>query len=263
MNTSILKNKTIVITRSSDQSKSYVDHFNSLESIVLQLPLLKINRFQDAEALEDVWETIATYEWIVFTSANGVNYFFDYFFKRFNDIRCIGPAKFACVGASTASAIKAYYLEVDLVPIKSDANQLLQELLQIQSLEHSKILVVTGNLNDPTLVSKLETDGHAIVDALQVYETHFEAVASAVDYEIFIKSGADVILFTSASAVESFRSQAKNLQLLPDARRPIIASIGSSTTEILKKYGLTVAVEPPQPNLEALTYALEHYFKTY
>ena len=94
-------------------------------------------------------------------------------------------------------------LEVELIPEKSTAEDLAKELVASDSLDSANVLVVTGNRNR-VLVQMLEDVGHAIVDTLPIYETDFEDVANAADFDKFYSNGADAIIFTSSSTALSF-----------------------------------------------------------
>src|SRR5690606_26798855 len=102
---------------------------------------------------------------IVFSSANGVRYFFEEFFRRYSDIRSIGGIRFAAIGAATAREIESHRIEVELVAEKSTAEGLAKALVATESLDNAKVLVVTGNRNRKVLVKSLQ-DAMAIVDEL-------------------------------------------------------------------------------------------------
>ena len=107
------------------------------------------------------------------------------FFLAYEDIRSFGPMRIACVGEATAAILRAYNLEVELIPKVSTAENLAQELVATDSLDSANILVITGNRNREVLVSMLETVGHAIVDVLPIYDTDFCDVSKAEDPEAY------------------------------------------------------------------------------
>jgi uroporphyrinogen-III synthase len=184
-----------------------------------------------------------------------VRFFFEEFFRLFDDIRALGLLRFACVGDATAKAIAELHLKIECQPKVATAEALAGELIATGSLDSAKVLVITGNLNRDVLVKKLE-EARAIVDQLQVYRTEKTDLAADVVAADFRARGADAILFASSSAVQSFTDQAAALKLAPDAKRPLAGSIGPQTTETMKKVGMPIAFEAKTPSLDSLVEAL-------
>lgn len=238
-----LEGRRIVLTRNKEQSVELRSKVEALGAEVLELPLIKISPYCDPKALDDVFAEIGSYEWIVFTSRNGVQHFFNFFFKRFKDIRCIGGLRVACVGQGTAAEISKYHLEVDFMPEEALSESLAEGLIAHQDLDNTKILVITGNLNRDILVETLETKGRAIIDTLKVYETELEDLSSSEDVKDFRQKGADAVVFASSSAVDSFVKQAKDLQLGPKARKPLTCSIGPITSKTMQLIGIPMDME--------------------
>jgi uroporphyrinogen-III synthase len=197
-----------------------------------------------------------SYEWLIFTSANGVKYFFEEFIRVHVDIRALGLIRIAVVGEATAAAVHELHLRVDLQPKKASAEELAKELVSREAMDSAKVLVVTGNRNREVLVDKLH-EARTIVDRLVVYRT-VEADASAdpvaTDFRVH---GADAILFASPSAAQSFFDQAAALKLEARAKRPLAGSIGPSTTATMKQLGLPVDFEAAEANLDSLVGALQ------
>ena len=194
-------------------------------------------------------------DWIVFTSANGVRFFFEEFHRIYDDIRSLGLLRFAAVGDTTAKAITEQHIKVECQPKTATGEALADELIATGSLDSAKLLVITGNLNRDELVKKLE-EARAIVDRLQVYKTETKDLSSEPSAADFRTRGADAILFASSSAVQSFVDQAGALKLAKDAKRPLAGSIGPQTSETMKKVGMPIDFEAKTPSLDALMEAL-------
>ena len=139
---------------------------------VIELPFISVEQHYDGQRVSEVLAGIAVYEWIIFTSANGVKNFFELFYKAYDDIRCLGPMRIAAVGAATAREIEKHKLKVDLIPKQANADALAAELIENEGVESVQLLIVTGNQNRECLVERLESDeGRAIVDTLPLYRT--------------------------------------------------------------------------------------------
>jgi len=215
---------------------------------------------EDKKLVAEVFAGIATYEWGVFTSANGAREFLRIFFKAYKDIRSFGPMRIACVGEATASIFRKHNLEVELVPETATAEHLAKTLVATDSLDNANVLVVSGNRNREVMVNMLETMGHAIVDILPVYETDFAEVVNSPGLERYKKEGADGIIFSSSSTALSFVEQEEDLILESEARVPIHCSFGPETSKTLLENGLSVELECTNPSIEDMIGKLVQYF---
>lgn len=246
-----LYGKRVVVTRAREQAGQLTRMLHEQGADVIELPFISVEPHFDGQRVSEVLAGIAVYEWVIFTSANGVKHFFDLFHKAYDDIRCLGPMRIAAVGAATAREIEKHKLKVDLVPKQANADALAQELIENEGVESVQILVVTGNRNRESLVERLESDeGRAIVDTLPVYRTSKTDLSDDPAAARFRREGADAVLFTSASTVKSFVDQHAALTLGAGARKPAFGSIGPLTTKTLKERKLPVAFEAAQASLE-------------
>ncbi len=253
--------KRIVVTRSRQQSADLSRKLEVAGAEVMELPLIQIKMESDVKSHIEIFAGIGVYDWIVFTSANGAECFFNIFFKTFTDIRSFGFLKIAAVGTATEAEINKYHLKVDLVPDTAVAEELVEALVKEESIEHQKILVVTGNRNRDVIVKKLE-EAMAIVDTMTVYKTEKTDLSQHPTANIFRQEGADAVTFTSSSTVQSFVEQAASLQLEKDAQRPITCSIGPITSETMRKAGMPVDAEAKYASIDGMIEALIDKFNS-
>jgi uroporphyrinogen-III synthase len=223
------------------------------------MPLVTVTPSVDPETAEDVFEEIGSYEWVIFSSSNGVRYFFDLFHEKFADIRSLGFLRIAAVGQATAAAVSGHRLKVDLIPVNADGESLVEALLNEQVMDNVKVLVVRGNLGRGVIVERLEA-AQAIVDVFPVYATEKTNLAEHPAARDFRCGGADAITFTSPSAVASFVSQAGALQPEKGSVTPITCSIGPVTSLAMREAGLPVDVEAVQQSLDGIVDALVKRF---
>jgi len=252
--------KRIVVTRARSQSGKLKALLEKAGADVMELPLIQVVPEVDKQIASEVFAGLGSYEWIVFTSLNGVREFFDLFLRGFKDLRSLGPARIACVGKATAEELERLHLQVDLVPDKATAEDLAKALIDTDSLDSANVLVVTGNRNRDVLVEMLEAVGHAIVDGLQVYATDFTNLEGDPSAERFCREGADAIVFASSSAVDSYLEQEDDLRLEEGARKPIHCSIGPATSRTLRDNELSVDLEAPKASLSAVVDVLANHF---
>ena len=243
--------KRIVVTRAREQAVQLTQMLTEQGAEVIELPFISVEQHFDGQRVSEVLAGIAVYEWIIFTSANGVKNFFELFYKAYDDIRCLGPMRIAAVGAATAREIEKHKLKVDLIPKQANADTLAEELIENEGVESVQLLIVTGNQNRECLVERLESDeGRAIVDTLPLYRTRKTDLSQEPSAERFRKEGADAVLFTSSSTAKSFVEQHESLKLEPGARKPAFGSIGPLTTKTLNELKVPVAFEATQASLE-------------
>jgi uroporphyrinogen-III synthase len=254
MNAHPLANRRIALTRAAEQNSELRQRFVELGAEVIELPLIKVEKSVKNEDLAEVFPELGRYDWVVFTSANGVRYFFEEFRRVFDDIRSLGLIRIAVIGDATARALAPLHLRIDCRPKIATAEALADELIATGSLDSAQILVVTGNQNRDVLTIKLE-EARAIVDELQVYRTEQIDVSSDPVAADFRAKGADAILFASSSAAKSFADQAASLALSKDARRPLAGSIGPQTSATMKQAGIPIDFTAQEPGIESLVQA--------
>lgn len=251
-----LRDRHIVLTRPEGRGADWKVALTDAGAAVSELPLLEIKFEPDDTVLSEVLDAMGEYDWVVFTSPNGVRGFFDRFFERFTDIRSVGGVRFACVGPATEKALRQYHLDSDLTATQNDALTLGRELMAKYDIENQKILLVTGNLNSPELSRLLMDGAMAIVDLLKVYATEEKYVAESPEAAEFRRRGADVIVFASPSAVESFLHQAAALRPDAGARQPKAVAIGATTADALRKAGIPLAGTAAAPTAIAIRNAV-------
>jgi uroporphyrinogen-III synthase len=250
-----LSGRRVAVTRAREQSPELAGKLVALGAEVVELPLITVTKQIEKDPLSDVMLELGGYDWIVFTSANGVRFFMEEFLRLFDDIRALGLLRFACIGDTTAAAIRGFHLKVECQPKVATAEALAEDLIATGSLDSAKVLVITGNLNRDTIVVKLD-EARAIVDCLQVYKTEKTDLSAEPAAADFRARGADAILFASSSAVQSFVDQAAALKLGKEALRPLAGSIGPQTSETMKKVGMPIDFTAKTPSLDSLVEAL-------
>lgn len=247
-----LKGRRILLTRPEGAGAAWRAALEDAGARVGELPLIAVRHEAESTVLREVMEGLGEYDWVVFTSANGVRGFFDRFFERHGDIRCVGGARFACVGPATEAALRAYHLESDLTPREADAVALARTLMTEHDVENQKVLVVAGNLASDDLPRLLSEQGSAIVDRLVVYATGQADLAGSQEAAAFRREGADLLVFASPSAVESFIHQAASLRLEAGARQPLAVAVGPTTAEAMRRAGIPVGAVAAKPTAEGV-----------
>ncbi|HUI07965.1 MAG TPA: uroporphyrinogen-III C-methyltransferase [Verrucomicrobiae bacterium] len=234
--------KRIVVTRSREQASELVRRLSDLGADVLEIPTIRIKPPQKLAPLREAIASLGEYDWLAFTSPNGVDAFFREFFARHKDIREIGPLRIAAVGAVTTQKLADLHLEVDLQPAEFTTEALLAEFKKSVSCENLRFLMPRADLADERLARGLEALG-GIVDDLEAYQTVPETEDRNGQRARLLEEGADLVTFTSSSTVTNFC----NLVDVPAlrARFPQLrfVSIGPQTSLAAREKALEVAAE--------------------
>ncbi len=252
-----LAGKRIVVTRTRKQAGALSTRLAALGADVFEIPTIRTEPPADLRAFAELVRDAHTYDWVLFTSPNGVSAFFEWFYKLYDDARDIGGARIAAVGPATAARVREFHLKVDLQPGEAVAEALVAALEKEHgSVENLKLLLVRPETTREIIASALEKKG-AIVDEAIGYRTvpETEAGDRTGAIERFRREGADMLTFASSSAVENFL--ALGLPLPPDVK---FASLGPITSGALRARGLRVDVESPQASLDAFAEAIRRFY---
>jgi uroporphyrinogen III methyltransferase/synthase len=250
-----LLGRRVVVTRNRERIGELASGLEALGAEVLSLPMISVTKAINPEVQKEIFSELGSYDWLVFSSVNGVKYFFEAFFEKYKDSRSLGFMKIAAVGEATARSIREYRFSVEVVPKKSVAEELAKALVETGSMDSAKVLVVTGNLGGNVLIDQLN-EAQAIVDRFPVYETEKTDLSKNIVAADFREKGADAILFTSSSGVKSFVGQATALKLEEGAKHPLAGSIGPVTSETMTKVGMPLDFVAKKASLNGLIEAL-------
>ena len=241
----------IVVTRAREQGAQLAHRLQELGAEVLEVPTIRLEPPTQREPLIDALLELNSYDWLVFTSPNGVATFFDYFFRQFHDMRDIGGARIAAVGPATARKLKELHLQVDLMPDEALASSIGEAFAEFESIENLKICLLRAEVANRELPAALEAMG-AIVDDIPCYRTVPETEDLSGAAASLLESGAGWITFTSASTVEHFHARFDLPALLKKFPQMKLASIGPETSKALAALDLTPALEAGQHTIDGL-----------
>ena len=247
----------IVVTRTREQASQLSKQLHDLGAEVLEIPTIKIvppseDRRQD---LIDGLLELNSYNWLVFTSPNGVTAFFDLFFKRFQDLRDIGGARIAAIGPATAAKLKELHLQVDLMPDEALGSKIAAAFDKFETVENLKVCLLRAEVANRELPQALEELG-AIVDDIPVYKTVPETADLNGAAAILTEEGADWITFASASTVEHFHARFDLPKLLKKFPQTKLVSIGPETSKAIRALGLEPKVEAKDHSIEGIVSVL-------
>jgi uroporphyrinogen III methyltransferase/synthase len=242
--------RRIVVTRTRRQAGALSTRLSLLGADVIELPTIRIEPPKDLMEFGELVRDAYQYDWLIFTSPNGVNAFFDMFFRLYQDTRNIGNVRVAAIGSSTALRIKDYHLTVDVQPDEFIGEAIVEELLKFESVENLRFLLVRAEGARGVIPKQLTQHG-AIVDEAIAYRTVTETEDSTGARERFERDGADLMTFTSSSTVTNFLGLK-----LPWPAGLRTASIGPITSETMRQAGLKVDIEAARHDIDGLVDAI-------
>lgn len=244
----------VVVTRTREQASDLSSQLAALGADVIELPTIRIADPTDKRDFAEAVVDAPHYDWLIFSSPNGVRRFFRAFFAVYEDIREIGGARIAAVGPGTAAELRKFGLMVDVMPQKAVAEELIAEFDrkgdEFGGVANVTMLWVHGEQARRTIYDEL-MKRQAIVDECLAYNTVPETEDACGAQTRLREEGADIITFTSSSTVRHF--MAMNLPLPAGCR---IASIGPVTTATLAEYGLKPDVEATEHTIPSLVEAI-------
>ena len=232
----------IVVTRRKEQAGSFAARLAELGADVLEVPTIKITEPLERMAIVDALLELNSYDWLIFTSANGVTAFFDLFFKRFQDLRDLGGARIAAVGPATAAKLRELHLQVDLMPEEYVGSKITAAFKKYQDIDNVKMCLFRAEVANRDLPDALQDEG-AIVDDIAIYKTVAETDDRTGAAARLLAEGADWVTFTSSSTVEHFHARFDLPKLLKQFPQLKIASIGPETSKTIVSLGLKPTVE--------------------
>lgn len=251
--------KKIVVTRSKIQSVRMADQIRKHGGEPILFPTIETVDPVDFGPLDRAFNTISNYDWVLFTSENGVERFFKRFFEIEKDIRDLAGPKFGAIGPITAKAIVLKGIKVDMLAKEFQAEGIL-EFFDNQDLDGKNILIPRAEKARDTLPDGLARKG-ARVDIVPVYRTirpSGEDIATVRD--LFLSKSVDAVTFTSSSTVDHFLEMMNVTDPVELLRGAVVASIGPITTDTLVKSGISPSVQAIKFTIDGLIEALvAHY----
>src|SRR6184192_4143124 len=251
-----LSGKRIVVTRTRKQAGTLTAQLRQLGADVFELPTIRIEPPTDLREFAELVQDAHQYDWIVFTSPNGVDAFFEIFYKLYDDAREIGGAKIAAIGPATAQRVRDFRLHVDLQPEEFVAESIIREFQKQGGVENLRIRLARAEKARDVLPRELSKLG-AIVDEGFAYRTVPETRDITGARRRFLEEGADLITFTSSSTVENFLDLG-----LPWPKGMQVASIGPITSKTASDRGLKIDIEARRHDIDGLVEAIRKFLGT-
>lgn len=250
-----LHGKCVLITRPREQAGELAALLEAQGAEVFLMPTIEISGPADWTEADQVIARLRAYDWIVFTSRNGV----ERFCQRLKQHEPLALPKLCAVGPATAAALAAVGFQIDLIPEPYTGEGVLAAFPE--RLDGARVLFPRGNLARDVVPEGLRQRG-AVVDEIVVYSTKAADQLDPVIWQKLQSSSIDVVTFTSSSTAKNFVCLINGDAVRGFKNRFLVASIGPHTSRTLRELGLSVNIEAPVSTMPALVEAIVAYFQS-
>ena len=255
--------KRIVVTRSRKQAGELINLLVELGADPVESPTVKIVPPEDFGPLDRVCAQIETFHTIVFTSANGVDYFLQRLLIGPGDIRKLKGIRLCAIGPATAEQLTRLGIKVDLMPTNYRAEAVVNALQSHGNLSGCRVLLPRANLARELLASELRLAGCEVVE-VTAYQTLLERPGQHNGrdvYKMLLNEEIDAVTFASASSVHNFIKILGGAPAVELLQKPAVASIGPVTAEAAERVGIKTTIMPSTYTIPALVQAIAEYFQ--
>jgi uroporphyrinogen III methyltransferase/synthase len=253
--------RRIVVTRSREQAGELVDMLEERGAEAIEAPTIRIAAPEDLAALDRVCADAGSYDWIVFTSVNAVDYFMQRVLAN-GDVRDLKGVQLCAIGPSTAQRVARYGLRVELTPDEAKSEAVIEALRATGNLKGRRVLLPRADIAREVLADQLR-DAGAEVSEVTAYRTMLGGNERDADHDIYrmlLDRQVDAITFTSASTVKNFAKILGAEQAADLLRTTVVASIGPVTAEAAQQLGIATTIMPARYTVPDLVDALVEHF---
>ena len=243
-----LLGKNIVITREKSHASETINKIEELGGNVISFPTIKVEKISPNEELDKSIINITNYSYLIFTSVNGVNIFFQRFFQLGIDIRTLANIKIAAVGPKTAAAMGKYGINPEIVPNEFVAEGLIDELSKVLSKEDN-VLIPRAKIGRNELIDELSQI--ATINDLKIYHTVKDEENKEEIMDTLNDLDSYYLLFTSSSTFTNFSEILKE-DVGPALEKGKIISIGPITTKTIEEAGYSVYKQAKEYTIDGI-----------
>jgi uroporphyrinogen III methyltransferase/synthase len=258
-----LAGRTVVITRALAQADDFAAELERYGAEVILCPTIEIGALDNYERLDEAIDHLYGYDWLIFTSVNGVDFFFQRLKTRGRNTSDLDELRVCAIGEATAERLNDLHVHVDVVPDEFKAEGVFEALKSFvggaDALKNLNVLIPRASVARDYLPKALEESG-ARVDVVPAYRTSLPANLDRGRIAAMLSGGADCIAFTSSSTVKNLAQLFDNQDLSEALAGVVIACIGDITATTAADYGLRVEIQPDAFTIPALARSIADYF---
>ena len=254
--------KRVLVTRPREQAAEMVECLLDLGADPIETPTIRVLPPDDDTELTEACATVSTFDWIVFTSANGVDGFMTRLLEGPSDVRELKGVRLCAIGPATGARLTRFGLKIDLMPSEHRAEAVAAALRASGDLSDQRVLLPRADIAREVLPVELRRAGAEVVDV-----TAYRTVLAGQDdggpdiYEILLEQDIDAVTFTSASTVRNFVEIVGAEPAQDLLRTTVVAAIGPVTADAARELGIETTVIPATYTVPALVDALAAHFE--
>jgi len=237
-----------VITRARAQASDLVSKLSKLGALCIEIPTIQIAPPENTIPLKESIKNIKNYDWLIFTSVNGVKYFFDTLFDMGKDVRVLGHLKFACIGPVTKERLKEFGIISDVLPETYRAESVIDAFSTL-GIKNKKVLLPRAKLARTILPEELTKMGARLDEVTAL-------ISLLENNEI------DAITFTSSSTVSNFISLLELKEAKKLLKNVVTASIGPITSDTARSFDIEPDIEAKEYTIQGLVDSLLTYYES-
>jgi len=261
-----LERRTVVITRAQPQAGEFVSALENYGARVIVCPTIQVTDPESYARLDEALDDLYGYDWLIFTSVNGVDYFLRRATLRRHDISGLDALRVCAIGEATAQRLRSAEVHVDVIPSEFKAEGIYRALEQFvggrEALQGLNFLIPRAAVARDYLPKELEAAGSR-VDVVPAYRTVLPEHLDRGRLTAMLAGGADCIAFTSSSTVRNLAQLFDTTDLGSILGEIVVACIGDITAATAVEYGLSPQIQPSEFTIPALAGAIaEHFAKT-
>jgi uroporphyrinogen III methyltransferase/synthase len=255
--------KRIVVTRSRQQAGELIDMLEERGAEAIPAPTIRIAPPDDSSDLDLACAQVSTFDWIIFTSVNSVDYFMERLLAL-SDVRELKGVQLCAVGDGTAAHLARYGIKVDLIPPEFRAESIVETMKNAGVIRGARFLLPRADLAREVLADELRAEGGDVVEVV-AYRTMLASLEREDGYDIYamlLERQIDAITFTSASTVRNFVQMIGREQAVDLLRTTTVACIGPVTAEAAQQLDIETTVMPARYTIPDLVDALVEHFSS-
>jgi uroporphyrinogen III methyltransferase/synthase len=254
----VLKGKRVLITRARSQAQSLAQRIESLGGEVLEFPTIEIKPAASYGPLDEAIRQIAIYDWLIFTSVNGVEHFLRRFERLGKNITDLAGIEVGAIGPETAKRLTTAQIQPRLVPKLYQAEGILEALIP-ENVLGKRVLIPRASKARDILPETLRQWG-ARVDVVEAYQTVLPEMDVSAVCQLLRDGAIDVITFTSSSTATNFAALLRDQDLSRLLSKTVIACIGPITRKTVEDLGMRPAIVSEEFTIPGLVKAVADYF---
>lgn len=254
--------RRIVVTGPREQAGELVEQLEALGATVIEAPSIRIAPPEDYAPLDEAVARIESFDWIVFTSVNGVDYFMQRLCLGAGDIRDLKGVRICAIGPGTADRLRRHGIKVDLMPPEYRAESVLDAIRATGPIDGKRVVLPRADTSREQLADQLRKSGAEVteVTAYRHVPVEVDDPAEPDVYRMLLDKKVDVVTFTSPSAVRAFLRQYGKEQAADLLASTVVASIGPVTAEAAEQDGIRTSVMPDEYTIAGLVRSIVDHF---